>query len=99
MGKTPFSRQPMSLDEAIMYGFLVHRYSHAVKNKKLRSDGYFEVSFSERFLHAPLDLELQDEVLVTLQKRGYVKIKCSKNSHKRHYKIFVDKLLRDIRFD
>jgi len=81
-----------------MYGFLVHRYSHAVKNKQLRSDGYFPITFSDRFLHAPLDLELQDDALISLQKRGYVKVKTTQANGKRFYKLFVDKLLRDVRF-
>jgi len=98
MGKTPFHRQAMGLDEAVMYGYLVHKYSEAVMQKRLRSDGFFYVSLNDRFHHAPLDLDLQDTALIALQKRGYIKVKTNQSTGKRYYKLFVDKLLRDVRF-
>lgn len=96
MPKTPFHRQPITLDESVMFGYLVHKYSEAAKAKRLETDGSFYLSLAERFHHAPLDYELQDLALEGLQKRGYVKIKHKKSSRKRYYRLFVDKLLRDV---
>ncbi len=81
-----------------MFGYLVHKYSEAAKAQKLRNDGSFYLSLAERFHTAPLDLEIQDSALIDLQKRGYIKIKHKKSSGKRFYKLFVDKLLRDVNF-
>lgn len=98
MPKTPFHRQPITLDESVMFGYLVHKYSEAAKAKTLKTDGSFFLSLAERFHHAPLDLDIQDVALEGLKKRGYVKIKHKKSSGKRYYKLFVDKLLRDVKF-
>ena len=82
-----------------MIGYLVHRFSHAAHDAQVRADGGFHVSLNERFHHAPLDLEEQDEALLSLHRRGYVKIARNPSSGKRFYKLAIDKLLRDMRED
>jgi len=98
MPKFSFHRQPITLDESVMFGYLVHKYAEAAKAQKLKSDGSFYLSLAERFHTAPLDLDLQDLAIEGLQKRGYIKIKHKKASRKRYYRLFVDKLLRDVNF-
>ena len=89
------SYPPVSRNEAILLGYLFHKFSMAKKSNAISEDGSFFVSLHDRFIDVPIDLEVQNEAITALIKRGYVDTSHRQHSGRVFYKLHLDKLAAD----
>jgi hypothetical protein len=86
---------PLTLDEALLFGFFVHQHSEAASYDLLDTEGYFRVS-QQQLEKLPLDDMQQQKAFNGLIIRGYVAEKINISSNSKTYKVYVDALLADI---
>lgn len=90
-------KRPLSLNEALFFGFLVHRFYLAQQQRKLLKNSFFPVPFNACYEETPMGLDQQVAALDGLKSRGYIKTKLHRRTGITFYKIFVDRFLHDVR--
>ena len=97
MNTPPRHQRPLTMNEALFFGFLVHRFYKAQETKQVTKNGYFPFPFNACYDDTPLGLDQQVKALDGLKSRGYIKTKLHRRTGVTFYKLIVDRLLRNLR--
>ena len=91
----PAWSEPMTLEEAILFGFFIHQCSEAISHNIVDDEGYFPISEIKRDA-LPMLREQRQRAMVSLMIRGYLALKRNVSSNTKLYKVYIDSLLNDI---
>lgn len=91
----PARTEPMSLNEAILFGFFVQQNLDAHSRKLIDEEGYFFIS-RQQLEKLPMEASERQVAMVSLMVRGYLAVKKNVSRNLKSYKVYVDSLLNDI---